>query len=127
MRSASRHLEAIEAPSPTIILPAQFFDLSPGRHAPAGIRRLMVAILDDAICVYRNHRHAVMRDRRRLHDRARRWFESEDRAYVFSFLRITEALGIEPDLLRRALRTPGAAAVTGRVKCHVARYTLRRL
>lgn len=112
MRIASRHLEAMDSPSPTIIVPAQFFDLSPGRHAPAGIRRLMVAILDDAICVHRNYRRAVTRDKRRLHHRARRWFESNDRSYVFSFLRITEALGIEPDLLRRALRTRASADPT---------------
>jgi hypothetical protein len=50
------------------------------------------------------HRHAVTRDKRRLYFRARRWFESEDRTWVFSFLRITEALGIEPELVKRSLR-----------------------
>jgi hypothetical protein len=91
-------------PAPTIIVPAQFFDGTPARHVPAGIRRLMVAILEDAMYVVNKHRHAVTRDKRRLYFRARRWFESEDRTWVFSFLRITEALGIEPELVKRSLR-----------------------
>ena len=80
------------------------------RHVPAGIRRLMVAILEDAMYVARKHRHAVTRDKRRLYFRARRWFESEDRTWVFSFLRITEALGIEPELVKRSLRASRRAA-----------------
>ena len=122
MSSVRRHLDAIagerpepfgvDRPSPAIIVPEQFFDLTPGRHVPGGVRRLMVAILEDAICVYRKHRRAATRDRRRLHHRARRWFESEDRSSVFSFLRITEALGIEPDLVKRALRGPAGAEYT---------------
>jgi hypothetical protein len=66
----------------------------------------MVAILEDAICVCRKYRHAATRDKRRLYHRARRWFESDDRSWVFSFLRITEALGIE--------RRPQAAGSRGR-------------
>jgi hypothetical protein len=114
MRSHQRLIEILGAgvaepdsanrPSPTIVVPAQFFDLTPGRHVPAGIRRLMVAILEDAIGVCRKHRYATTRDKRRLYHRARRWFESDDRSWVFSFLRITEALGIEPQVLKRGLR-----------------------
>ena len=49
-------------PSPTIVVPEQFFDLTPGRHVPAGVRRLMVAILEDAISVCRKHRTSTARD-----------------------------------------------------------------
>lgn len=103
-RKLLRDPAVLAEPSPTIIVPEQFFDLTPGRQVPAGIRRLMVAILDDAICVYRKHQHAVTRDKQRLYHRTRRWFESNDSSFVFSYLRITEALGLEPDLIRRALR-----------------------
>jgi hypothetical protein len=64
----------------------------------------MVAILEDAIDVYLKHRGAVLRDKRTLYLRARRWFASEDRSFVFSFLRVSEALGLDPQLIRKALR-----------------------
>jgi hypothetical protein len=64
----------------------------------------MVAILEDAIDVYLKHRGAILRDKRTLYLRARRWFASEDRSFVFSFLRVSEALGLDPQLIRKALR-----------------------
>jgi hypothetical protein len=94
--------------SPAIIMPAQFFDGTPARHVPAGIRGLMVAILEDAIEVYLKHRGAILRDKRTLYLRARRWFASNDRSYVFSFLRITEALGVDASLVRKALLRAGS-------------------
>jgi hypothetical protein len=127
MRSPQRLIDVIGSgslepgttnhPSPTIVVPAQFFDLTPGRHVPTGVRRLMVAILDDAICVCRKYRNATGRDKRRLYHRARRWIESDDRSWVFSFLRITEALGIEPDVLKRGLRR-GASQTPPRFSRH---------
>ena len=101
-------------PSPATIVPAQYFDGTPGRHVPAGIRGLMVAILEDAIDVYLKHRGAILRDKRTLYLRARRWFASNDRTYVFSFLRITESLGIDPSLVRKALLKAGS---TPGIKC----------
>ena len=95
---------------PDTLLPSQFFDRIRRRASFDGERRLMVAILEDAMYVARKHRHAVTRDKRRLYFRARRWFESEDRTWVFSFLRITEALGIEPELVKRSLRASRRAA-----------------
>jgi hypothetical protein len=89
---------------PTAYMPAQHFDLTPGRQVPPGIRRLMAAILEDAINVYRSYADATTNDRRRLHAQARRWLASDDTTWVFSFRRITEALGIEPKGLRRRLR-----------------------
>jgi hypothetical protein len=122
MRSSQRIIDLLGAgslapvganhPSPTIVVPEQCFDLTPGRHVPAGIRRLMVAILEDAVCVCRRHRNATARDKRRLYHRARRWIESDDRSWVFSFLRITEALGIEPEVLKRGLRARPVSVTT---------------
>jgi len=89
---------------PMAYMPAQYFDLTPGRQVPSGIRRLMAAILEDAINMYRSHADATTNDRRRLHAQARRWLASDDATWVFSFRRITEALGIEPHRVRRRLR-----------------------
>jgi hypothetical protein len=99
--------------SPTIVMPAQFFDGAPARHLPVGVRGLMVAVLEDAIEVYLKNRRAIVSERRTLHLRARRWFASNDRSYVFSFLRITEALGIDASLVRKALLRAGSSPELG--------------
>jgi hypothetical protein len=99
--------------SPAIVMPAQFFDGAPARHLPAGVRGLMAAVLEDAIEVYLKNRAASLSERRTLHLRARRWFASNDRSYVFSFLRITEALGIDANLVRKALLRAGSSPEMG--------------
>jgi len=99
--------------SPAIVMPAQVFDGAPARHLPAGVRGLMVAVLEDAIEVYLKNRAASLRERRTLHLRARRWFASNDRSHVFSFLRITEALGIDANLVREALRRAASSPEMG--------------
>jgi hypothetical protein len=73
----------------------------------------MAAVLEDAIEVYLKNRAASLSERRTLHLRARRWFASNDRSYVFSFLRITEALGIDASLVRKALLRAGSSPELG--------------
>lgn len=90
---------------PQVVTPEQVYDLAPGRHVPDGVRRLIVAILADAIDTYTLYAQEKSPAKRRLHLQARRWFASNDKTWVFSFLRISEALGIEPSSLRRALRS----------------------
>ena len=104
MKTVSQLSDPQITTQPTAYMPAQHFDLTTGRQVPSGIRRLMAAILEDAINVYRSHAEATANDRRRLHAQARRWLASDDTTWVFSFRRITEALGIEPHGLRRKLR-----------------------
>jgi hypothetical protein len=89
--------------APHTILPVQF----PGGANPEatlqGEQRLLVAILADAIYIYRKHRAASRPRNRTLFRETERWIESTDRKWVFSFERICEALRFDPQCVRHAV------------------------
>jgi rare lipoprotein A len=82
---------------PETILPSQFFDGSARCIEFRGERRLMLAILADAIHIYRE-----ARGKRRFRE-AERWIESRDRRWIFSFERICDILGFDAGCIRRSL------------------------
>jgi hypothetical protein len=66
-------------------------------------RRLLVAILHDAVHIYRTARLTGRGHYRRHVQEVAEWIASRDRTWVFSFERICEALQIDADHLRRTL------------------------
>ena len=105
---------------PDTMLPSQYFDRLGRRHTRGGEHRLMLAILEDAVDVYRKQAGARDARRQAMFAEAETWIESTDRTWIFSFENICEALGIEVEYLRRGLRAwkknAGAAAVTSRAE-----------
>lgn len=99
---------------PRALMPAQFFTQRERRNAQSSIRRLMYAILEDAVSVYTSEVRSSRQSR--TFQQTRRWIDSNDRQWVFSFLRICEALDLDPEYIRRGVRTRGAAAAAGRAK-----------
>jgi hypothetical protein len=89
---------------PDTLLPSQFFDRVRRRTEHDGERRLMIAILEDAVDVYR--KQAGTRDGRgeQLFQEAEEWIEDGDRLWLFSFQNICDVLDIDADYLRRGLR-----------------------
>ncbi len=87
------------------ILPAQFFrppECGPYGYGPgSGPRRLMVAVLVDALrsCVERP-KHAKAR---RQQQKDRYWLLSESVARLYSFRRICTVLELDPDAVRRSI------------------------
>ena len=79
-----------------------------------GERRLMLAVLGDAVDCYRRGRRASDPATRLLFDEARAWLESTDRRATFSFESICDVLDIDPDYLRRGLRQQRAPGLGGR-------------
>ena len=69
-----------------------------------GERRLMLAVLRDAVDCYRRGRRARDPATRLVFAEARAWLESTDRCVVFSFESICDVLDIDADYLRRGLR-----------------------
>ncbi|HLK11319.1 MAG TPA: hypothetical protein VKW76_08055 [Candidatus Binatia bacterium] len=104
---------------PETMLPTQFFGRVVHRTRDSGERRLMAAILEDAVHTMMVYDRGYRRGPRELRE-ARRWIESRDRRWIFSFERICEALDIDATCLRRALRArawrlpPRVAAEVGR-------------
>jgi hypothetical protein len=90
---------------PDTLLPSQYFDRIRRRASFDGERRLMVAILEDAVEVYRKQAGATDRKRRQLFEDAEAWIESADTKWIFSFENICDVLGIHATYLRRGLRT----------------------
>ena len=89
---------------PDTLLPTQFFDRSRRRSEHEGERRLMVAILEDAVDVYRKQANARDERGRELFAEAETWIEDGDRSWLFSFQNICDVLDIDADYLRRGLR-----------------------
>lgn len=108
------YLHALAVPN-CLITPSQYAD---SRRANATIhnplRRLMFAILDDAIDIYRKYGASTFTARRRMFDEACAWiFDEEDRDdnRHLCFDTVCEALGIDAPALRVGLkRLNGKAA-----------------
>lgn len=90
-----------------VILPTQFYPALARRYTLRGEHRLLLAILEDAVAIYRGAgiggRPCGRRGLRQIRE-AEEWIWSDDCAWVFSFQRICEALQLDPDYLRRGLR-----------------------
>jgi len=89
---------------PDTLLPSQYFDRIRRRASSDGERRLMVAILEDAVDVYRKQAGARDRKRRQMFEDAEGWIESPDKSWIFSYENICEMLGIDAEYLRKGLR-----------------------
>jgi hypothetical protein len=81
---------------PETILPIQYFDRLAMRMTDVPEKRLMFAVLLDAVI------HLQRRDSRRAAE-AVEWIRGEPDGSVFSFQNICESLGLEPRGLARAL------------------------
>ena len=94
-----------EPPLEPDILIADHFGSAFSRSKPLqGERRLMLAVLEDAVDCYRRGRGAHDPVTRRLFNETRAWLESTDRRATFSFASICDVLDIDADYLRRGLR-----------------------
>jgi hypothetical protein len=87
-----------------------------------GERRLMLAVLIDAIRALRRHRPTAdnfCMSRAWLRDRA--WLKAEDHSQAFSFVNICNALGLEADYVRRCVLGAGASQQQLKVRRYAAR------
>ncbi|MGH7966320.1 MAG: hypothetical protein ACRERD_31595, partial [Candidatus Binatia bacterium] len=88
---------------PDSLLPAQFFAALKQKAQANGERRLMVAILVDAVECFQKHLGATDNRGRQLCSEAERWFLSDDSSWPFSFVNICDVLDIHPPFLRHGL------------------------
>jgi len=70
------------------------------RSVMAAERRLMVAILADALDCFQKNLCARTSKRRRLFREAEQWIFSDDSHWVFSFCNICDVLGFDASALR---------------------------
>jgi hypothetical protein len=85
-----------------LVMPEQFF--AAGSEGSArGERRLMLAVLEDAVDALLKYATARDGRGRTLRDEAERWIEEDDTRSPFSFLNVCEALDLNPSCLRKGL------------------------
>src|SRR5213596_1449259 len=88
---------------PDTLLPSQFFDRVRRRSEHDGERRLMIAVLEDAVDVYRKQAGARDARTQQLFREAEDWIEDPDRTWLFSFENICDVLDIDSSYVRRGL------------------------
>jgi hypothetical protein len=97
---------------PDLVLPTQFFRTLRGREAQGGERRLIIAVLEDAINCFQKNLFARDNRSRRLFREAENWVMSADRDLPFAFESICEFLSLDAEYIRQGLRRWACAAAS---------------
>jgi hypothetical protein len=83
---------------------AQYFDTLRRRIFLEPEKRLMLAILEDAVECFQDNAFSQSERGRRIFKEAKKWIVERDREWVFSFENVCEALGLNPAYVRAGLR-----------------------
>ena len=89
---------------PDILTPAQYFGSLRIDSSVVPVKRLMLAVLEDAIRCFQSAGAAIDNSPKQLVDEAERWLFSEEDDGPFAFVTICEILGIEPSFMRAGLQ-----------------------
>lgn len=90
---------------PDIILPSQFL----GRTIATPEKRLLLAVLEEAVGTYQRYAVATDRRSRAILAEVEAWFASDATAQLCDFVAICDALGIEAAYVRSGLGSWGTA------------------
>src|SRR6185436_3968002 len=88
---------------PDSLLSAHYFGTLRRKTISEPEKRLMLAILEDAIHCFQDNLFARNVRSRRLFEEAEQWIVEADGDWVFSFENICEALGFNPAYVRQGL------------------------
>ena len=88
---------------PDTLLSAQYFDNMRRRTLLEPEKRLMLAILEDAVNCFQENLSAESGKRKILFDDVEQWIHADGSDWVFSFDHICEALGFTPAYVRQGL------------------------
>jgi hypothetical protein len=89
---------------PDALLPAQFYAAFRGGSGVSGEKRLMLAVLQDALDCYQKYAFAKDGPGQQLFADAEEWIWDESRGWYFSFENICEILEIDAQYLRRGVQ-----------------------
>lgn len=88
---------------PDVLISAQYFDTLRSKNGLEPEKRLMLAVLEDAVRCYQDNLAAESDTKRKLFDEAEEWFLEEGVDAAFSFESICDALDLNPEYVRRGL------------------------
>src|SRR5262249_2195296 len=106
----ARSEEVSRLVTPEILLPVQLG----GHETYRGEKRLMLAVLEEAVATFQRHLDAKTRRGQRLFREAAEWIRSADTTQTFAFENVCRTLGLDPEYLRGGLdRSKQVHAVGG--------------
>lgn len=88
---------------PDVLISAQYFDALRSKTGMEPEKRLMLAVLEDAVRCYQDSLAAEGDTKRKLFAEAEEWFREEGADAAFSFDSICEALDLNPEYVRKGL------------------------
>ena len=89
---------------PDILTPGQYYDGLRANGCARPIKRLMLAVLVDAVRCYQTYANSRSRAQRRLFVEAEAWLMDSKADGPFAFETVCETLDIDPSCLREGLR-----------------------
>ncbi len=89
---------------PDTLVPAQYFDRVGADAAFQPEKRLMLAVLEEAIATFQRHAIANTRRSQRLVEEVEDWISGESGNWPFSFDNICDALELDATYLRAGMR-----------------------
>lgn len=90
---------------PECLLPVQYNALVRKHAVEGGERRLLLAVLKDALRSYLKNMHGRTAHARHDFEEIYYWFHAQDQEGIFAYEHLCDALGIHPEPLRRWLGT----------------------
>ena len=88
-----------------ILTPEQFFTYSRNSGVSwTGERRLLLAVLEEAVANFLRYRHATTTRGKRLFREEYEWFWSQEKNYLYAFETICDHLHLDPDYIRAGLQ-----------------------
>jgi hypothetical protein len=88
---------------PDVFLPSQFYGANGLSRKLEGEKRLMIAILKDAVECLEKYRGSRSSSGRIHYDNAIEWVEDTNMDWLFSFNNICDLLGFDPNYMREVL------------------------
>jgi hypothetical protein len=88
---------------PDVFFPSEFYGSGGLSRQLDGEKRLMIAILKDAVECLNKYRGARSSLGSSQYENALEWIEDEGTQWLFSFNNICDLLGFDPDYLRKVL------------------------
>jgi hypothetical protein len=88
---------------PDVFLPSQFYGTGNLSRKLEGEKRLMIAVLKDAVECLDKYRDARSSSGRSHYLNALEWVEDKRTDWLFSFTNICDLLGFDPDYMREVL------------------------
>ena len=110
---------------PDTLLPEQYLDTFRRKVHLEPEKKLLLAILEDAIACYQKYTFARDGKGKALFREAESWVGEKGNEAVFSFDSVCEMLGFDPEYLRRGLETWTSTALAQHNQAKIFRLTPR--